>query len=219
MKNRQHIRCRRACIRKRDKENVYFKHFKLFHLQERKELLSLLIRTTLWTGVLVFLIKVSSHIVYSTIEPTLLLLRSCSMCVCVCVCVCEIDTNVQDIFSFREPNNLPPFPSWFTELNEVDQKFLALKNKIECFWCNILYHPSAMICGSFYWHFSGMKTVIGQKVRATILGHVFNSSSPSSSLRITPRAFCPMVSLLGSFEPVVYLFLFYHKKEDRKLRM
>jgi len=61
-----------------------------------------------------------------------------------------------------------------------------------------------------------MKAVIRQKVRATILSHVFNSSFPSS-LGITPRAFRPMVSFLGSFESVVYLFLFYHKMEERKL--
>jgi hypothetical protein len=75
-----------------------------------------------------------------------------------------------------------------------------------------------MICGRVYWQFSSMKTVIRQKLRATILSHVFNSSLPSS-LRITPRAFCPMVSFLGSFESVVYLFPFYHKKEGRKLGM
>jgi hypothetical protein len=44
-----------------------------------------------------------------------------------------------------------PFPRVFTELNEVYQIFFALKEKkIEFFWCNILHHPNAMICGRVY---------------------------------------------------------------------
>jgi hypothetical protein len=61
-----------------------------------------------------------------------------------------------------------------------------------------------------------MKTIILQKVRATILSHVFNSSF-LSHVRVTPSASCPMVNSLDSFQPLVYLFLVYHKHEGGKV--
>jgi hypothetical protein len=100
-------------------------------------------------------------------------------------------------------------------LNQVDQHFPHRRRKIYL-WSNMLYHPNAMICSSFYWEFPGMKTVIVQKVRATILGHVFNSSF-LSCVKCTPRAYCPMASTLASFKSSIYVFVFYHKKR-RKIK-
>ena len=133
-KNRHHITCSRACIRKREKENIYFKHVKfLSSTREMRYFISS------YPPKIVdscnFDKSTQPYIVlqYKTNTP---LTKITCVCVCVCLCVCVKLTRINRIY-FPSANPIiyapPPSLVYSQNLMKVDQNFLHWRRKSSVF--------------------------------------------------------------------------------------